>query len=79
MGGISIAHGEKRVPSTIHKSLVSLQLQTHGKKTITSRVDTRPHDGDLQPYPLTADFLGLGHMGNATMVGYTVLCPIQKS
>ena len=45
----------------------------------TSRVDTTPHDVEPQPYSLTADWLVLGHKGNATMGGYRVLCLFQKS
>ena len=40
-----------------------------GTTTMTSRVDTTPHDVELQPYSLIADWLGLGHKGNATMRG----------
>ena len=36
-----------------------------------SRVDTTPRDVESQPYSLTADWLGLGHKGNATMGGYS--------
>ena len=46
---------------------------------MTSRVDTTPHDVEPQPYTLTADSLGLGNKGSATMGGYRVLCPFQKS
>ena len=38
---------------------------------MTSRVDTTPDDVELQPYSLTADWMGLGHKGNATMGGYS--------
>ena len=34
---------------------------------MTSRVDTTPCDVEPQPYSLTADWLGLGHKGNATI------------
>ena len=56
MGGISVAHGGNRVPSLIHESPESLQLQKRGNNTMTSRVDTTPHDVELQPYSLTADW-----------------------
>ena len=46
--------------------------------TMTSRVDTTPDDVELQPYSITADWLGFGHKGNATMRGFRVLCPFQK-
>ena len=69
MGGISVAHGQDRVPSPIHESPASLQLQNAGTITMTSRVDTTPHDVKLQPYSLTTDWQGLGHKGNATMGG----------
>ena len=54
---------------------------------MTSRLDTTPNDvelqlhtlTELQPYSLTAEWLGLGNMGNATMEGYRALCPFQKS
>ena len=71
MGGISVAHGENRVPSPIRESPESIQLQNAGTITMTSRVDTTPHDVELQPYSLTADWLGLGHKGNAIMGGYS--------
>ena len=53
--------------------------QNAGTITMTSRVDTTPRDVEPRPYSLTADWLGLGHKGNATMGGYRVLCPFQKS
>ena len=77
MGGISVAHGEDRVPSPIRPTLYS--SKNAGTITMTSRVDTTPHDVEPQPYSLTADWLGLGHTGNATIGGYRVLCPFQKS
>ena len=46
---------------------------------MTSGVDTPAHDVELQPHSLTADWLGLGDKGKATMVGYTVMCQFQKS
>ena len=46
---------------------------------MTSCVDTIPHDVEPQPYSITADWLRLGHKGNATMGGYRVMCPFQKS
>ena len=82
MVGISVAHGADRVPSPIHEPPESLQLQNSGNnndKTIISRVDTTPHDVELQLFSLTAAWLGLGHKGNATMAGYRVLCLFQKS
>ena len=53
--------------------------KTPGKITMASIVDTPAHGVELQPYSLTADWLGLGHKGEATMVGYAVLFPFQKS
>ena len=51
-----------------------------GTVTMTSRIDTTPHDVEPQLYSFTADWLGLGHNGNATMMGgYRVVCPFQKS
>ena len=41
---------------------------------MTSHVDTTPHDVELQPYSLTADWLGLGHKGNATKGSYMESC-----
>ena len=47
---------------------------------MTSRVDTTTaHDVEPKRYSFTVNWLGLGHKGNATMGGYGVLCPFQKS
>ena len=67
MGGVSVAHGKDGVPSPIRESPESLQLQNARTITMTYRVDTTPHDVEPQPYSLTADWLGLGHKGSATM------------
>ena len=67
MGGISVAHGEDRVPSPIHESPDFYSSKNAGTITMTSRVDTTPHDVEPQPYSITADWLGLGYKGNAIM------------
>ena len=80
MGGISVAHGEDRVPSPIYESPPNLYSSKNaGTITMTYRVDTTPHDVEPPPYSLTADWLGLGHKGSATMGGCRVLYPFQKS
>ena len=66
MGGISVAHGEDRVPSPIHES-PNIYSSKNAGTTMTYRVDTTPHDVKPQPYSLTTDWLGLGHKGSATM------------
>ena len=79
MGGNSVAHVEYRVPSPIHESPNLYSSKNAETITMTYRVDTTPHDVEPQPYSLTADWLGLGHKGSATMGGYRVLRPFQKS
>ena len=67
MGSNFVAHGEDRVPSPIHESPESLQLQKRGNNI--DDLPCRHHSDDVepQPYSLTADWLGLGHEGNATI------------
>ena len=80
MGRISVAHGETIASHPRFMNTPNLHSsQNAGTITMTSRVDTTPHDLKPQPYSLTADWLGLGHKGNATMGGYRVLRPFQKS
>ena len=77
MGGISVAHGQDRVPSPIHESPESLQLQKPGNNN--DGPPCRHHDVEPQPCSLTAEWLGLGHKGSATMGGYGLLRLFQKS
>ena len=79
MGGISIEHGKDRVPCPIMNPPNLCTSKNAGTITMTSLVSTTPHDVEPQPYSLTAGCLGLGYMGNATIGGYRIRCPFQKS
>ena len=69
MRDISVAHGEDRVPLSIHKPPNFYSSKTAGTKAMASRVYTALHGAEPQPRWLTADWLGLGHMGSATTGG----------
>ena len=79
MWGISVAHGDDGFHPRFMNPPNLDSSKNAATNTMTYRVDTTPHSVEPEPYSLTADWLGFGHKGSASMRGYRVLCSFQIS